>query len=126
MIPAVTPLLLVLAGGVALLAGVATLRSLGPGYRIGRLLASVPKASVADAVRMAEHGPRRFVAIDGRIDSDEPFEDAAHRPLVLRRTRIEARDGRGWVTVEDSTEVVPFEVHDGLDAIGIDTAALGE
>jgi hypothetical protein len=126
MIRHVIPLVLLLAGGVAVLAGVATLRSLGPGYRLGRLLATAPRASVADAIRMARQGSSRFVAIDGRIDSDEAFEDAAHRPLVLRRTRLEARVGRSWRVFEDSTEVVPFEIHDGLDAIAVDTAALGD
>lgn len=126
MIPAVIPLMLVLAGGVAVLAGVATLRSLGPGYRIGRMLATVPRASIAEAVRMAEQGSRRFVAIQGRIDSEESFEDAHHQPLVFRRTRLEARAGRAWHGFEDSREVVPFEVREGLDGISIDTAALGD
>jgi hypothetical protein len=126
MIPAVIPLLLVVAGGAALLAGAATLRSLGRGYRIGRLLATVPRASVADAIRVAEQGPRRYLAIEGRIDSEESFEDAHQRPLVLRRTRLEARAGREWRRIEDSLEAVPFEVRDGLEGIAVDTAALGD
>jgi len=126
MIPAVIPLLLVVAGGAALLAGVATLRSHGRGYHIGRLLATTPRASVADAIRTAAQGPRRYVAIEGRIDSEESFEDAHQRPLVLRRTRLEARSGREWRRIEDSLEAVPFEVRDGLDGIAVDTAALGD
>jgi hypothetical protein len=125
MIGGVVPLLLLAAGGLAVLAGVATLRSLGPGYRLGRLLATAPRVSVADAIGMAGHAPR-FVAIEGRIDSDESFEDAAQRPLVFRRTRLEARVGRRWRVFEDSVEAVPFEIQEGLEAIGIDTAALGD
>jgi hypothetical protein len=126
MIGRVIPLLLFVGGAIAVVGGVATLRSLGPGYRLGRLLATAPRASVADAIRMAEQGSPKFIAIDGRIDSDEAFEDAAHRPLVLRRTRLEARLGRRWRVFEESTEVVPFEIHDGLDAIGVDAEALGD
>ena len=46
-----------------------------------------------------------------------PFEDADHRPLVLRRTRLQSRAPRSWSTFEDSREAVPFEIHEGLDAI---------
>jgi hypothetical protein len=126
MIPAVVPLAFLVAGALAVLGAVATLRSLGPGYRIGRLLATAPRSSIADAIRLAESGASRFVAIEGRIDSDDPFEDDAQRPLVLRRTRIEARAGRRWKRIEDAVEVVPFEVREGLDAIGVDTGALGD
>ncbi|MEZ0240925.1 MAG: hypothetical protein ACAH65_09025 [Chloroflexota bacterium] len=121
-----TPLLLVLAGLVALAGGFAVLRSFGPGFRIGRLLASTPRVSVADALRLATSGERRYVRIDGRIDSDAEFEDADHRPLVLRRTRLETQvDGR-WSSFEDNREVVPFEIREGLDAIAVDGAGLGD
>lgn len=123
--PGVIPLLLVLAGGVAVLAGIATLRTLGTGYRLGRLLATVPRVPVSEAVRLAKTGERRFVGIQGRIEGENEFEDAAHQPLVWRRTRLQARLGRRWMTFEDGVEVVPFEVHEGLDGIAIDTAALG-
>lgn len=126
MIPAVLPLLLVAGGLVALLGGVAILRSLGPGYRLGRLLTTTPLVSVAEAARIAAAGERRYVAIEGRIDSDDEFEDAAHQPLVLRRTRLAARLGRRWTRFEDGLEVVPFEVRDGLDGVAVDTAALGD
>ena len=126
MIPAVTPLLLVLGGLVALVAGGVTLRSLGRGYRIGRLLATVQRVPVGEAVRIATAGERRYVAIQGRIDSDEAFEDAHQRPLVLRRTRIEVRAGSRWRPIEDAVESVPFEISEGLDAIGVDAAALGD
>jgi hypothetical protein len=126
MIPAVLPLLVVGLGIVALLAGLAILRSLGSGYRLGRLLVTTPKVSVGEAVALATTGESRYVAIDGRIDSDDAFEDVAHRPLVLRRTRLAARIRGRWQRFEDSTEAVPFEVAEGLDTIGVDTAALGD
>ena len=46
MIPAVLPLLLGTGGVVALVAGFAILRSLGSGYRIGRLLVTTPMVTV--------------------------------------------------------------------------------
>lgn len=69
-------------------------------------------------------GPPRYVRIHGRIDSETDFEDAAHRPLVLRRTRLQVlRDGT-WADLDDRRERVPFELSEGLDSIGIDDAAL--
>ncbi len=121
-----TPLLLVLAGLAALAGGFAVLRSFGPGYRIGRLLTSTPQVSVAEALRLATGGERRYVRIDGRVDSDAEFEDADHRPLVLRRTRLEAQVGGRWSAFEDNREVVPFEIREGLDAIAVDGAALDD
>jgi hypothetical protein len=127
----VTPLLLVGLGLVVLGVGVAVLLSFGSRYRIGRLLASAPAVTVGEAVRIATASERRYVRITGRIDSDRDFEDADHRPLVLRRTWIQSRvrsrvrsiPGR-WRTVESGLEVVPFELNEGLDTIAIDTAAL--
>ncbi|HEX7950586.1 MAG TPA: hypothetical protein VF494_09575 [Candidatus Limnocylindrales bacterium] len=122
-----TPLLVFLGAALALAAGVATLRSLGPGYRIGRLLATIRTVPLAEAVAMAEgRAPRRYVAIQGRIDSEDPFEDVHQRPLVLRRTRIAIRAGAEWRRIEDSVEAVAFEINEGLDSIGVDTAALGD
>jgi hypothetical protein len=122
----VTPLLLVAAGLVALLAAVLTLRSFGPRYRIGRLLSATPSVTVAEARDLAERGEPAYVRIAGRIDAEEPFEDADHRPLVLRRTRLEQQSSGQWIGFEDSRESVPFEIHEGLDAIGIDSDALDE
>jgi hypothetical protein len=122
----VTPLLLVLAGLAVLATGFGVLRSFGPGYRVGRLLSSTPRVSVAEAVRLAAEGAPRYVRIDGRIDSDAEFEDADHRPLVLRRTRLEALVGGRWSAFEDNREVVPFEIREGLDAIAVDGAALDD
>jgi hypothetical protein len=120
----VVPLLLIGAGLAALVAAAVTLRTFGPRYRVGRLLASTPRVTVAEATAIADSGIRRYVRVDGRIDATDEFEDADHRPLVFRRTRLEARRGRGWTRFEDSRESVPFEVREGLDAIGVDTAAL--
>jgi hypothetical protein len=122
----VIPLIFVAAGLLAVVAGVITLRSFGPRYRVGRLLATTPTVSVAEALEIAASGHQRYVRIQGRIDAAEEFEDADHRPLVLRRTRLEAQSGRTWNTFEDSRELVPFDVREGLDSIAIDGAALGD
>ena len=124
MIAAVIPLVFLTAGLVALAAGAVVLRSFGPRYRIGRLLASAPQVTVAEAVQLADADPR-YVAVHGRIDAEEPFEDDVHRPLVYRRTRLEQRSGSsGWTAFEDHREAVAFQVREGMDEIGIDTDAL--
>jgi hypothetical protein len=124
MIRRVTPLLLVLAGLVALVAGVAVLRTFGPRYRVGRLLATTPRVSVEEARAIAAAGQRRYVRVDGRIDSEEDFEDTEHRPLVFRRTRLEAHRATGWEAFEDRRERVAFRVNEGLSSIVVDDAAL--
>ena len=73
------PLLVAAAGVVALGLGVAILRSFGPRYRVGRLLAVVPAVPIAEAVRIANAGESRYIRVDGRIDSYEEFA------LVLTR-----------------------------------------
>ena len=125
--PDVTPLLLAAAGVVALVGAAVILRSFGPRYRVGRLLAVVARISVADAIRLAESGEARYVRVDGRIDSDAEFEDADHRPLVLRRTRIDWRAaGRGWTPFDTRLEVAPFVVREGMDEVAVDAEALGD
>ena len=118
------PILLVAAGVAALVAGFGILASLGSRYRVGRLLATTPGVTVSDARALAERGERRYVRVDGRLDSDEEFEDHDHRPLVFRRTRLLARPGRRWEELGERREQVPFEVREGLDRIGIDADAL--
>ena len=121
------PLVLAIAGAVALGAAAWIQRGFGPRARVGRLLAVVPKVSIADAVHLAQSGEARYVRVDGRIDSDQEFEDADQRPLVYRRTRLEwrAADGRGpWTEFDVKVEVVPFSVREGLDAIVVDGASL--
>jgi len=129
MIPGVNPLLTAIAGVVVLGVAVAILRSFGPRYRVGRLLASVPVVSVAEAVRIARSGEPRYVRIDGRIDSDAEFEDADHRPLVLRRTTLESRRGPGsggWTTFDTGLEAVPFVIREDLDEIAVAGASIGD
>jgi hypothetical protein len=123
MIAAVIPLAFLTAGLVALAAGAVVLRSFGPRYRIGRLLATAPRVTVAEAIQLADAAPH-YVAVAGRIDAEAPFEDDAHRPLVYRRTRLEQRTGSGWTAFEDHREAVAFLVREGMDEIGIDTDAL--
>jgi hypothetical protein len=122
----VIPLLLVAAGVVALGAAVVTLRSFGPRYRVGRLLAATPSVTVGEARQLARAGDAVYVRVQGRVDAEDPFEDIDHKPLVLRRTRFVARAGRDWKAFEDSREAVPFEINEGLDSIGIDGAALDD
>jgi hypothetical protein len=117
------PLIPVAAGLVALVAGILVLRTYGPNYRVGRLLASTPEVSVAEAREMAA-GPARYIRVAGRIDAEDEFEDDAHRPLVFRRTRLQVSRDDGWATFEDGRERVRFEVRDGLDGIVVDDAAL--
>lgn len=129
MIPGVNPLLPAVVGVLALAIAGVILRGFGPRYRIGRLLAATPAVSVAEAVGIAESGEARYVRIEGRIDSGAEFEDADHRPLVLRRTTFESRPGTSagtWTTFESGTEVVPFVVREDLDEIAVQGEALRE
>ncbi len=117
-IAAVSPLIPIIAGVAALIAGFLIFRSYGPSYRVGRLLAVTPTVTIAEARALAS-GPPRYVKVSGRIDSETEFEDDAHRPLVFRRTRLQLRKAADWVTFEDGRERVPFEVREGLDAIAV-------
>jgi hypothetical protein len=126
MIPAVTPLLLGVAGLAVFLIGGLVLRTFGPQYRIGRLLATTPKVSIAEANALSTQRRRAYVRVDGRIDAEDEFEDADHRPLVYRRVRLEARVGRRWQPFEDHRQVVPFAINEGLDSIGVDPDALAD
>jgi hypothetical protein len=91
---------------------------------VARLLATTPRLSVDEARVLAERGERRYVRVDGRLDSEQDFEDHDHRPLVFRRTRLLARSGRRWEQLGERREQVPFEVREGLSGIAIDTDAL--
>ncbi len=114
------PILVAALGVAALIVGWLLLRTLGPRYRVGRLLAVTPRVSVAEAVELAGTERPPYLRVDGRIDAEDEFEDAAHRPLVYRRTRVEVRSDRGWIVVEDGREVVAFDVREGLSGIGVD------
>src|SRR5258708_9146080 len=131
------PLVLAVGGVLAIGIALAILRGFGPRYRVGRLLASTPAVSVAEAVRIAGSGEPRYVRIDGRIDSEHEFEDADHQPLVLRRTTIEWHPAPGagghggddvrWRRVDEpAVEIAPFVIREGMDEITVDGRALGE
>ena len=120
-----TPLVLVVAGLVALGAGTVVLRRFGARYRVGRLLAATPVLPLGEVRALAADRPH-YVGVRGRIDAEDEFEDDAHRPLVLRRVRVQLRRGRDWVTVDEHREAVAFEVREGLDGIAVDQAALDE
>jgi hypothetical protein len=120
----VSPLIPLVAGFVALAAGFLVLQTFGPSYRVGRLLASTPEVSVAEARALATGGRPRYVKVRGRIDAEDAFEDDAHRPLVFRRTRLQLRRAGAWVSFEDGRERVPFEIREGLEAIAVDDGAL--
>lgn len=122
----VIPPLLVLAGIAALAGGWFAMRRMGGRSRIGRILAVTPMVPVADARAMAERGAARYVGVRGRVDSEQAFEDEHHRPLVLRRTRLETRSGSRWAALEDRREAVPFHVAEALETIGVDAAALDD
>jgi hypothetical protein len=119
----VVPLVLLIAGLGALFAGILVLRTYGPNYRVGRLLASTPEVSVGEARDLAASMPR-YVRVSGRIDAEDEFEDDAHRPLVFRRTRLQVRRDGTWVTFEDGRERVRFEIRDGLEGIVVDDSSL--
>jgi hypothetical protein len=120
MIRPVIPLLLAGTGALALVAGWISMQRLGPRARIGRILAATPVVDVSTARGIAVAGRIRYVGVLGRVDSDEEFEDEHHRPLVLRRTRLETLGPSGWVAAEDVLETVPFQLTEGLESIAID------
>ncbi len=118
-----TPIFLIVVSLAALGLGVAILRGLGSNYRVGRLLAATPTVTIGEARELAS-GPPRYVAVQGRIDAEDEFEDDAHQPLVLRRARIQLAERGRWATVDERVEAVDFEVREGLDAIGVDHRGL--
>ena len=123
-IAAVVPLVFVLLGVAALTVGSIILRSFGPGFRVGRLLSTTPIVPVAEALRLADGRPR-YIGVRGRVDAVDGFEDDAHRPLVLRRARLQVLlDGR-WDVIDDHLEAVDFTLDEGLDSIAIDRSVLG-
>lgn len=118
-----SPLIPLAAGLAALATWFLVLRSFGPRHRVGRLLASTPAVSIAEARTLAG-GPLRYVRVEGRVDAETYFEDDAHRPLVFRRTRLQLRRGSAWIDLDDRRERVQFELREGLDSIAIDDEAL--
>ena len=122
--PGVIPLVLALAGLVALAAGWLLLRRVGPAARIGRIIAATAVVPVDRAVALARAGTPRYVGVGGRVDAEQEFLDENEQPLVLRRTRLELGGPRGWSAVSDNREVVPFEIAGGLERIAVDVEAL--
>lgn len=110
---------MILVGLVALGGAIGTLRSFGPRFRVGRLLSTAPVVSIGEAIELARSGRAAYVRVSGRIDSEQEFEDADHRPLVLRRTRFQARSDGRWTNFDLVRETVPFELREGLDAIAV-------
>lgn len=131
-IPAVDGVVVILAGVAALGGAMGILRTFGSRFRVGRLLASTPSVSIAEALEIARSGRPSYVRITGRIDSETDFEDADHRPLVFRRTRFQAgragsagQAGR-WADFDVAREIVAFDLNEGLDAIAVDGDALDD
>ncbi len=122
--PAVTPLVVVAAGIVAIGVGTLLLRSYGPRVRVGRLLAVTPAVDLGRAAELAAAGERRYVRIDGRLDADDAFLDENARPLVFRRRRLEARLGGRWQVIDEAREAVSFRVRHDLAEVDIDADAL--
>ena len=122
--PAVTPLVVIVAGLVAIASGTLLLRTYGPRMRVGRLLAVTPAVGIGEARGLAAAGVQRYARIEGRLDADDEFPDENERPLVFRRRRLETRRGRGWRILDERLESVPFRVGAGLEAIDVDVDAL--
>jgi len=119
--------ILTIAGVFLLIVAGVVLRSVGSGFRIGRLLGGTPEVSIDDALAIADSDAQRYVRVTGRISSDEEFPDDQNRPLVFRRTRLAARGAEGrWETVLDEREAVPFGVEARSSYIAVDDVALGE
>ena len=120
------PALFLLLGLGLLISGWVLLRSFGPGLRIGRLLSATPQVTLAEALELARRGTRDYVRVTGRIDAVDPFPDEFGRPLVLRRERVDVRDGDRWRAVGEARREVAFALRDRLAEIDVDAAALDE
>ena len=123
---AVIPLSLIAIGLFALAAGWLGMHRLGPRARIGRILAATPTIEMGRALALAAAGSRRYVAVGGRVDAEEPWEDDNGRPLVFQRSRLELRAEGGWTTFEENRHAVPFELAGAMDRILVDGEQLDE
>jgi len=118
-------LAIAIGGFAAILAGWAALSSIGPRFRVGRLLAAAPQVSLADAHALATAATPRYVRVHGRISSAEEFPDENDRPLVYRRRRLLVADGpTGWTVVGDEREAVPFGVEERGIYVAVDATSL--
>jgi hypothetical protein len=117
----VSPIVPLIAGLAVLVAGVLLLRTYGPNYRVGRLLASTPEVGVAEA-RGWQMAAALCPSTGGSIPRTTSRTTRIGRSSSVGRAPAPTR--RGWVSFEDRRERVPFEVRDGLDGIAIDDADL--
>jgi hypothetical protein len=122
----VEPLLVILAGVVSLAGGTIVLRSFGPGYRVGRLLAITPTMAIAEAEAIAATDRSAYVRVEGRVDSAEDFPDEYERPLVFRRRRLEAQRAGRWTVIDEDRQLVAFAIRDGMAVLAIDGECLDE
>lgn len=119
--------LLVLVGIALLVVALALLRATGAGYRIGRTLAAAMEVPLADVLAETMDGRASgYLRTTGRISSMEEFPDEHDRPLVYRRRRLQAREGRSWRTLEDDRTAVPFGVEERGAYLSVDLEALGD
>jgi hypothetical protein len=118
---------LVLAGVILLGIALALVRATGAGYRIGRTLASAMELPLAEVLAEAADGrPRGYLRTSGRISSEEEFPDEHDRPLVFRRSRLQAWEGRQWRTIEDERTAVPFGIEQRGAFLAVDIDVLGD
>ena len=119
------PLLFVAAGLVALAAGAVVLRSFGPGYRIGRLLARRRSQR-----RRGPGAGRRRRGTSRSTAGSTPRTSSRTTPIVRScsaGSRLEhPRRPAGWTTFDEQREAVTFGVNEGLDGIAVDDEALDE
>jgi hypothetical protein len=119
--------LLVLAGIVLLGVALVLVRATGAGYRIGRTLAAAQELPLADVLAEAADGRSSgYLRTTGRISSEEEFPDEHDRPLVFRRKRLQAREGREWRSIEDERIAVPFGIEERGAYLAVDIDALGD
>lgn len=118
-----------MAAAASLGAGIWLLRSMGPAWRVARLLGAAPEVPLPELVAAAGNGAApRYVRTHGRISSAEEFPDETQRPLVFRRTRLERGDGteRGWRTLNERRLAVDFGIEERGTYLAIDADALGD
>jgi hypothetical protein len=111
-------------GTATLVVGFILVRSVGRSARVGRLLAAARTVSIGEARSLAVDATPVYVRVNGRITSDEEFPDDHDRPLVFRRTQIEAQTDGRWTSLLDEREAVPFALETRSESINVDEAAL--
>ena len=103
------------------------LRTAGSGYRVGRTLSAAPEVPLAEVLAEASDGRTSgYIRTSGRISSEEEFPDEHDRPLVYRRQRLQAREGRSWRTLQDERTAVPFGIEERGAYLAVDLDALGD